>query len=57
MNYYNKFKQIISYFNFIFGIYIWILLIYALFRYTGLIKKSPLGEFLLLPVKYLIKII
>ena len=51
MNYYNKLKQIISYLNFLFGIYLWILIIYAFFRYTGLIKSSPLGNFLLAPFK------
>jgi len=38
MNYYNKFKKIISYINFIFGIYLWALVIYAILRATGLIK-------------------
>ena len=51
MNYYNKLKQIISYLNFLFGIYLWILIIYAFFRYTGLIKSSPLGNLLLIPIK------
>ena len=51
MNYYNKLKQIISYLNFLFGIYLWILIIYAFFRYTGLIKSSPLGKLLLAPFK------
>ena len=51
MNYYNKLKQIISYLNFLFGIYLWILIIYAFFRYTGLIKSSPLGKLLLTPFK------
>ena len=51
MNYYNKLKKIISYLNFLFGIYLWILIIYAFFRYTGLIKSSPLGNFLLAPFK------
>ena len=49
MNYYNKLKQLISYLNFLFGIYLWILIIYAFFRYTGLIKSSPLGNLLLAP--------
>ena len=49
MNYFNKLKQIISYLNFLFGIYLWILIIYAFFRYTGLIKSSPLGNLLLTP--------
>ena len=51
MNYYNKLKQIISYLNFLFGIYLWILIIYAFFRFTGLIKSSPLGSLLLTPFK------
>jgi len=51
MSYYNKLKQIISYLNFLFGIYLWILIIYAFFRYTGLIKSSPLGNLLLTPIK------
>ena len=51
MNYFNKLKQIISYLNFLFGIYLWILVIYAFFRYTGLIKSSPLGNLLLIPFK------
>ena len=49
MNYYNKLKQLIAYLNFLFGIYLWILIIYAFFRYTGLIKSSPLGSLLLTP--------
>ena len=51
MNYFNKLKQIISYLNFLFGIYLWILIIYAFFRFTGLIKSSPLGNLLLIPFK------
>ena len=51
MNYYNKLKQIVTYLNFLFGIYLWILIIYAFFRYTGLIKSSPLGNLLLTPFK------
>ena len=31
MSFYNKLKKIVSYLNFIFGIYLWILIIYALF--------------------------
>ena len=42
MNYYNKFKKIISYINFIFGIYLWALVIYAILRATGLIKRFAL---------------
>ena len=44
MNYYNKFKKIISYINFIFGIYLWALVIYAILRATGLIKRFALQE-------------
>jgi len=49
MYYYNKFKKIVSYLNFVFGIYLWILIIYAFFR-------SPLGELLLYPIKNIIDI-
>ena len=54
--YYNKFKKIISSLNFIFGIYLWILIIYAFLRYTHLIKSSPLGDLLLKPINLLIEI-
>ncbi len=54
MSYYNKLKVIISYLNYLFGIYLWILIIYSFFRYTGLIKSSPLGKILLIPIKSLI---
>ena len=54
--YYNRLKNIISYLNFLFGIYLWILIIYALLRYTDLIKPSPLGKLLLSPIKYIIEI-
>ncbi|PPR45926.1 MAG: hypothetical protein CFH16_00644 [Alphaproteobacteria bacterium MarineAlpha5_Bin6] len=56
MNYYNKLKQIIYYLNYIFGIYLWILVVYSFFRYTGLIKSSPLGKILLMPIKSIIKL-
>jgi len=56
MNYYNKLKQLISYLNFIFGIYLWILIIYSFFRYTNLIKSSPLGKLLLVPIETVIDI-
>ena len=57
MNYYNKFKKIISYINFIFGIYLWALVIYAILRATGLIKRFALqehllGEYLSIPIKF-----
>jgi len=54
MIYYNKFKKIVSYLNFLFGIYLWILIVYAFFRYTGLIKSSPLGKILLFPIQFII---
>lgn len=56
MGYYNKLKKILSYINFLFGIYLWILIIYAFLRYTNLIKSSPLGKLLLSPIKYIIEI-
>jgi len=56
MNYYNQFKKILSYLNFIFGIYLWILIIYAFFRWTGLINRTILqehllGKYLEIPIK------
>ncbi len=56
MNYYNKLKKIISYLNFLFGIYLWILIIYGILRYSGLIKSSPLGKILLTPIKFITNI-
>jgi len=56
MNYYNKLKQFISYLNFIFGIYLWIIIFYAFFRYFDLIKSSPLGDIILFPLKKIIPI-
>ena len=61
MNYYNKFKKIISYINFIFGIYLWALLIYAILRVTGLIKRFALqehllGEYLSIPIKFILSL-
>ena len=47
MSYYNQFKKILSYLNFIFAIYLWILIIYAFFRWTGLIDRNILQEHLL----------
>ena len=44
MTFYNRFKQIVSYLNFIFGIYLWTLVTYAFFRLTGLIKRVALQE-------------
>jgi len=59
MSFYNRLKKIVSYLNFIFGIYIWILLIYALLRITSLIKRVPLqehglGYYLSLPIEYIL---
>ena len=61
MSYYNKFKKILSYINFIFGIYLWALIIYALLRVTGLIKRFALqehllGEYLSLPIKLILSL-
>ena len=61
MNYYNKFKKIISYINFIFGIYLWALVIYAILRTTGLIKRFALqehllGEYLSRPIKFILSL-
>ena len=59
MSFYNKFKQIVSYLNFIFAIYLWILIIYAILRFTNLIKRAPLQEhgleyYLSIPIKFII---
>ena len=59
MNYYNKFKIILSYMNFILGIYLFTLIIYAILRVTGLIKRFALqehllGEYLSLPIKFIL---
>ena len=59
MNYYNKFKIILSYINFILGIYLFALIIYAILRATGLIKRFALqehllGEYLSLPIKFIL---
>ena len=61
MNYYNKFKKIISYINFIFGVYLWALVIYAILRVTGLIKRFALqehllGEYLSIPIKFILSL-
>ena len=56
MGYYNKLKKTLSYTNFLFGIYLWILIIYAFFRYTGLIKSSPLGKLIVKPIDTIISI-
>ncbi len=56
MSNYNTLKKLISYLNFLFAIYFWIIIIYAFFRYTNLLKSSPLGEIILFPIKFLIDI-
>ena len=61
MNYYNKFKRLISYINFVFGIYLWALVIYAILRVTGLIKRFALqehllGEYLSIPIKFILSL-
>jgi len=61
MNYYNQFKKILSYLNFIFGIYLWILIIYAFFRWTGLINRTILqehllGKYLEVPIKTILNL-
>ena len=60
MSIYNRFKKIASYLNFIFAIYLWVLIIYALLRVTGLIKRIPLqehglGHYLSLPIEFILK--
>mgnify|MGYP006174606331 FL=1 len=60
MNFYNRLKKIASYLNFIFGIYIWILIIYSIFRMTNLIKRVPLqehglGYYLSMPIEFVLK--
>ena len=60
MNFYNRLKKIASYLNFIFGIYIWILIIYSIFRITNLIKRVPLqehglGYYLSMPIEFVLK--
>ena len=60
MSIYNRFKKIVSYLNFIFAIYLWVLIIYALLRTTGLIKRIPLqehglGHYLSLPIEFILK--
>ena len=59
MNTYNKLKKIVSYLNLLFGIYVWILIIYALMRITSLIKRMPLqehglGYYLSLPIEFIL---
>ena len=61
MSYYNKFKKILSYINFIFGIYLWVLILYAFLRATGLINRFVLqehllGEYLSLPIKFILSL-
>tara|TARA_B110000116_G_C16765575_1_gene550654 strand:- start:294 stop:482 length:189 start_codon:yes stop_codon:yes gene_type:complete len=59
MSFYNKLKKIVSYLNLIFGIYVWMLIIYALLRITSLIKRIPLqehglGYYLSLPIEFIL---
>lgn len=59
MTFYNRLKKIVSYLNFIFGIYVWILIIYAFLRITSLIKRIPLqehglGYYLSLPIEFIL---
>ena len=61
MSFYNRFKKIVSYLNLVFAIYLWVLIIYSLFRYTGLIKRIPLqehglGYYLSLPIELILSI-
>ncbi len=51
--YYQKFKNLIRYLNYIFGVYVWILIIYGILRYIGLIKSSPLGDILIAPFEFI----
>ena len=60
MSFYNRLKKIVSYLNFIFGIYLWILIFYAILRITNLIKRVPLqehglGYYLSLPIKIILR--
>ena len=59
MHYYTQLKKIISYLNYTFGIYLWVLIIYAFLRSTGLIKRvflqeHLLGEYLSIPIKFIL---
>ena len=59
MGYYNKIKKILSYLNLIFGIYLWLLIFYAILRITNLIKRMPmqehgLGYYLSLPIEFIL---
>ena len=59
MSYYNKIKKIVSYLNLIFGIYLWLLIFYAILRITNLIKRMPmqehgLGYYLSLPIEFIL---
>jgi hypothetical protein len=59
MDSYNRLKKIVSYLNFMFGIYILVLIAYALLRFTSLIKRIPLqehglGYYLSLPMKFIL---
>ena len=59
MDFYNRFKKIVSYLNFFFGIYLWLLIIYSILRITSLIKRVPLqehglGYYLSLPIEFIL---
>ena len=61
MYFYNRIKKIVSYLNFLFGIYLWILIIYATLRITSLIKRIPLqehglGYYLSLPIEFILSL-
>jgi hypothetical protein len=61
MYFYNRIKKIVSYLNFLFGIYLWILIIYAILRKTDLIKRIPLqehglGYYLSLPIEFILSL-
>jgi len=59
MSFYSRFKKIVSYLNFIFAIYLWILILYSFLRVTSLIKRIPLqehglGYYLSLPIEFIL---
>ena len=61
MYFYNRIKKIVSYLNFLFGIYLWILIIYVILKLTGLIKRLPLQEhgldyYLSLPIEFILSL-
>ena len=61
MRYYNQIKKILSYLNIIFAIYLWVLIIYAFFRWSGLIDRNILqehllGKYLEIPIKSILNL-